>query len=176
MSYLFEYNGGVLNNWKPGATAKFCLFFLSGGKEIPFWEAQKNGWMRKPEILPQDMSPKYTYETDIPIVRIYLHEHTHLMPMFKYSYYIKLNESINQKVTIQPLEDSLKSYSKWRLNVKGKILTNKEVLENYLERDSIGFRMLVNQSPVPIETHRKVLTVVQPRAVEERNKMRLLRV
>jgi hypothetical protein len=152
------------------------LFLVSGGKEIPVWEAQKNGWVLKPDVLPAGAGGRYAFETDIPIAKVFILEAEFAKARLTYSYYIKF------EVPARPQTVEVRSYSdlvrkqKWFFKTRGRILTKKEVIESgVVEQDSLSYKLLLNTQPIPLETHQKMLTITLPKEIEQQNAIRFIR-
>lgn len=171
--YELEYKGGV-EQIDTSSCCKFMVFLLNHGKEIPFWEAKKHGIVSRPQVSGRTAIPKNLYQVDTPIVKVFLYDLDFGRQKITYSFYIHMGSlDTPQTVTIKPISKAgVKSGFYFKTN--GRFLSTKEAA-GIVEKDSMSYRMLIAQSPIPIDTLRQLVTINRPKVIEQARKVRKLR-
>jgi hypothetical protein len=150
MAYEFQFSGGVQ---KPNfhQSAKYLLFFVVGGQEVPFYQMQREGLI----LQPQSMEKKYT--TSHNIVKLFVGCSGFDLPNRYYSFYIKLLEGGAPIVTIRHFP-GVTQQTDFHFQARGKFLTKKQALE-VLAADCDSRQFLVRQSMLPLDTLRAMVTI-----------------
>lgn len=156
MAFSFGYKGGVE---KPDihSTEKFLMFLVPGGMEIPLWEVEREGLVKRGDtaLLTGHGGAGFEYTTGINIVKIFLSRQGFGIPRQFHSIYLRLLDGPASEVTIRPF-----SYDQLNFFFRGQaeILTNKEAL-NILNPESPSRRFIATQPPLPVKVRDRIITI-----------------
>jgi hypothetical protein len=169
--FCFEYSGGV--NPKNGhSNEKFLLFFISGQKEIPFFQLYKNAIIRHPvpgdyttgitdlngkhtDWFVVDGGPNHFYESPFPCLKIFLYQGGFNTVKMMKNIYFKIDHESPFTVTVTPFSLHKTGY---KFRARGTFLENHEVREMFNPNDK-AVEWLDDQNQLPIETLRSIITV-----------------
>lgn len=174
MKYQFEYLGGV-DTIQGTSCCKFLCFNICNGKEIPFYECKKQNILTKVQSFKRgETTNNNTYSIELPIIKIFIFETEMFKPRIIQSFYLKMGDNDeNQTVTIKPTFTSGVTKG-FYFKSKAKFLSKKESL-SILDATSVSYKMLLAQSPLPIDTLRSLVSITRPKVIEQARKVRKLR-
>ena len=134
-----KFKGGSLKEGNQGKTVKFFLFIVIGGKELPYWEAERYG------ILEKLGGGKYS--TDHGIVKVLLSDNEFGKPRIMYPFYIDLVSGLNERIiTIRPRNVKARAAG-WEFKAHGTLMKPSEAMA-LLIPDSVP-ALILKRSQVP---------------------------
>lgn len=172
-SFDFELKSGV-ETVGYESSCKFMAFHLLHGKEISFFEAKKQNIVTRPTVSVRTSNPKNLYSVEIPIIKIFLAELDFGRQRTTYSFYLSMEPlEIPQTVTIKPISKAGVK-ADFYFKAQAKFLSKKDTIP-LLDPDSMSYKMLLAQSPLPIDTLRSLVSITRPKVIEQARKVRKLR-
>lgn len=175
MPFEFNFSGG--SQTMSGATAKFLLFLVNGGREVPFWEATKIGLASHAEARNMQQYDPTRWTTDCNVVKLFIKESEFGKEQFWYSFYMLLGRrSEGQVVEIRPRLALAKARG-YMFKAEAKFLKPSEASALF-EESSMPWKMIQAQTrnPPPVEVFRDIITITRARAAVQQSAVRRLRV
>lgn len=150
MAFEFEFVGGVA---KPNFhdSAKFLLFFVIDGQEVPFYQLRRDGLIMKVEELEE------RYATSHNIVKIFISSEGYSIPRRFYSFYLELKEGPFPIAEVKPFPE-VQQLVPYYFKAKATFLTKKQILKVLGEENES--RMYVRrQEMLPLDTLRRMCSL-----------------
>lgn len=158
LAHEFVFHGGVV---KPSthAVEKFLLFFVVGGKEVPFHQLRQDG------LIQQVESGKDRFLTGLQVGKIFLAQQGFGIPRRYHSFYFHLIEGPSELVTILPFAGR-----KVELKFQGKIrFLNKTQILALLDPSNQSRGFVERQVSLPLDVLKSLISVEKATAEDVRH-------
>jgi hypothetical protein len=156
-SYAFRFKGGVVQP-QAGASVKFLMFLVNGGKEISFFEAKKVGLVDVPALDSIRDFAQHSYTTNCGIVKVFMLEQTFGTKRIMQSFYLSLGQKMDrQEVTIQPINTIARAHG-FMFHADATFLKRREVL-SIIDEKSVAAKMLCGQESLSADVLRQMITI-----------------
>ena len=168
--FPFTYSGGVYTK-DTHKNEKFLLFFISGEKEIPFFQLYKNGIIQHPHEFADlqnskqlqsiidcsvpIMVPNHSYESPYPHLKLFVYQGGYQTITMMKSFYFKLDSDSPFTTTIKPFSVDKTGY---QFQARGSFIDNEDVRKLF-SPGAKALDWLDSVEQLPVETLRSIITV-----------------
>lgn len=158
-----------------GSASQFHVFLVSGGREIPIYDAVKKGIVSIAQAERSADVDLTRYETDCAVLKLFMKDDMFGAKRFMYSFYILLSKSsVNkQEIVINPRVAQCRTAG-YMFKTEGRFLKKSEAIRLF-DPKSMQARMLKNMETPAVEILREIVAINRSEHVQREQAVRKIR-